>query len=63
MTLEAGRCLPHDRRFALARSDSAFDPIHPVHLPETHFYMLMRDECPTELEIRFDASRGEAVDF
>ncbi|WP_156782815.1 hypothetical protein [Acidihalobacter yilgarnensis] len=55
MTLEAGRCLPHDRRFALARSDSAFDPTHPVHLPETHFFMLMRDERLAERVTRFDA--------
>lgn len=56
VALEAGRCLPHDRRFAFARSDSAFDPIHPpVHLPKTHFFMLMRDERLAERVTRFDA--------
>jgi uncharacterized protein len=59
VTLEAGRCLPHDRRFALARSDSAFDPTHPVHLPKTNFIMLMRDERLAELETRFDAGDGD----
>ncbi|AOU96978.1 hypothetical protein BI364_02210 [Acidihalobacter yilgarnensis] len=59
VTLEAGRCLPHDRRFALARSDSAFDPAHPVHLPKTNFFMLMRDERLAELHTRFDASDGD----
>ncbi|MEJ2677310.1 MAG: MOSC domain-containing protein [Acidihalobacter sp.] len=59
VTLEAGRCLPHDRRFALARSDAAFDPTHPVHLPKTHFFMLMRDERLAELGTRFDAESGD----
>jgi uncharacterized protein YcbX len=26
VTLTPGRCLPHDRRFALARADTEFDP-------------------------------------
>jgi MOSC domain-containing protein len=34
VTLTPGRCLPHDRRFALARSDTEFDPARPEWLPK-----------------------------
>lgn len=59
VTLEAGRCLPHDRRFALARNDTPFDPTHPVHLPKTKFFMLMRDARLAELATGFDAHSGD----
>ena len=44
VTLTPGRCLPHDRRFALARSDTEFDPARPEWLPKIKFVMLMREE-------------------
>ncbi|OBS07967.1 MOSC domain-containing protein [Acidihalobacter prosperus] len=58
VALETGRCLPHDRRFALARSDAPFDPAQPVHLPKTNFFMLMRDERLAELDTRLDTASG-----
>ncbi|AOV16095.1 hypothetical protein BJI67_02550 [Acidihalobacter aeolianus] len=58
VALETGRCLPQDRRFALARSDALFDPAQPVHLSKTNFFMLMRDERLAELDTRFDAASG-----
>ncbi|MBM3346199.1 MAG: MOSC domain-containing protein, partial [Betaproteobacteria bacterium] len=53
VTLATGRCLPHDRRFALARASTVIDPVRPEWLPKTHFFMLMRDERLAELRTRF----------
>jgi hypothetical protein len=55
--LTPGRCLPQDRRFAIALPTTRFDPEHPEWLAKTHFVMLMRDEKLAELTTRFD---GEA---
>ena len=52
--LAAGECLPLDRRLALARPDSPFDPTHPVWLRKTHFLMLMRDERLASLDVGYD---------
>ncbi len=56
--LTPGRCLPHDRRFAIALGSTDFDPAHPEWLSKTHFVMLMRDEKLARLHTRFDADSG-----
>jgi MOSC domain-containing protein len=55
VALTPGRCLPHDRRFAIALPTTRFDPARPEWLSKTHFLMLMRDEKLAELTTRFDA--------
>jgi uncharacterized protein len=55
VTLIPGRCLPHDRRFALARADTEFDPAGPEWLPKIKFVMLMREGRLAALRSRFDA--------
>jgi uncharacterized protein YcbX len=63
VALTPGRCLPQDRRFAIALPATRFDPEHPEWLAKTHFAMLMRDEALAQLHTRFDAERGElAID-
>ncbi len=57
--LSPGRCLPEDRRFALALPSTRFDPENPQWLPKTRFAMLMRDEKLAELATRFDADTSE----
>lgn len=52
VNLVPGRCLPQDRRFALARADTAFDPAQPAWLPKTKFVMLMREERLAALRSR-----------
>ena len=54
VALEPGRCLPQDRRFAIALPTTRFDPERPEWLSKTHFLMLMRDEKLAELTTRFD---------
>lgn len=58
VTLTPGECLPHDRRFAIARPDTQFDPSRPEWLPKTKFFMLMRDAVLAQLQTRFDAPSG-----
>ena len=52
--LATGRCLPHDRRFAIALGSTEFDAAQPRWLSKTHFIMLMRDETLARLSTRFD---------
>lgn len=59
VTLSPGRCLPHDRRFAIALPTTRFDPQQPEWLAKTHFVMLMRDEALARLHTRFDEASGE----
>lgn len=59
--LEPGRGLPHDRRFAIARSSSRIDPANPQWQPKTSFLMLMRDEKLAQLTSRFDPETGELL--
>lgn len=59
VTLAPGKCLPHDRRFALARAATRFDPAQPAWLPKTNFFMLMRDETLAQLGTHFDEQSGE----
>jgi hypothetical protein len=54
--MTAGEGLPLDRRFALARAGTAFDPVQPAWLAKHHFLMLMRDERLAELEVAYDAA-------
>jgi uncharacterized protein len=61
VTLTPGRCLPHDRRFALARADTEFDPARPEWLPKTKFVMLMREERLAALRSRFDQASERLV--
>jgi uncharacterized protein YcbX len=56
--LEVGRCLPHDRRFAIALGSTQFDPARPQWLAKTQFIMLMRDETLARLSTRFDPASG-----
>lgn len=58
VTLAPGECLPHDRRFALARAATQFDSAHPAWLPKSNFFMLMRDEVLAQLRTRFDEASG-----
>lgn len=56
--LVPGACLPHDRRFALARAETSFDPAQPAWQHKNAFYMLMRDERLALLRTRFDDASG-----
>jgi len=60
-TLEAGRCLPNDRRFALAQGDAPFDPAAPTWLPKFHFACLMRNARLALLHSAFDPRTGQLV--
>src|SRR3981081_4658250 len=57
--LTPGRCLPHDRRFAVALPATRFDPQRPEWLSKTLFVMLMRDEKLARLHTRFDGETDE----
>jgi uncharacterized protein YcbX len=59
VALTPGRCLPHDRRFAIALPSTRFDPERPEWLSKTHFVMLMRDEKLAQLQTRFDGDTDE----
>src|SRR3989442_48363 len=59
VALTPGKCLPHDRRFAIALPATRFDPERPEWLAKTHFAMLMRDETLAQLQTRFAAERDE----
>jgi hypothetical protein len=54
VSLAAGKGVPLDRGFALARPGAAFDPEHPAGLPKTNFVMLMSDERLAELRVAYD---------
>src|SRR5258708_33939329 len=49
---------PCNRMFALALSDTPFDPAAPAPQPKTRFLMLQRDETLAELDTRYDEKRG-----
>jgi MOSC domain-containing protein len=61
VTLTPDRCLPYDRRFALARADTEFDPARPEWLPKTKFVMLMREARLAALRSRFDSASERLV--
>jgi hypothetical protein len=58
VALIPGKCLPHDRRFAIALGSTLFDPQRPEWLSKIHFIMLMRDEKLARLQTCFDAESG-----
>ena len=58
IALSPGKCLPQDRRFAIALPTTEFDPARPQWLSKTHFIMLMRDQKLAELRTHFDAGAG-----
>lgn len=57
--LAAGEGLPLDRKFALARSGTSFDPERPAWLPKNRFLMLMTDERLATLRVVYDAAGGQ----
>src|SRR5882762_885680 len=59
VALTPGKCLPQDRRFAIALPSTRFDPERPEWLSKTHFVMLMRDEKLARLHTRFDGETDE----
>jgi uncharacterized protein YcbX len=61
VTLEPGRAMAHDRRFALAHGSTRFDPGAPEWLPKTNFLMLMKNERLAALDARFDDGTDELV--
>lgn len=52
--LEANLGLANDRRYALARASTRFDPQNPKWMPKGKFWMLRRDEKLATLETEFD---------
>jgi uncharacterized protein len=58
VALTPGEGLPHDRRFALARAATRFDPQRPEWMHKSHFVMLMRDEKLALLRTHFDDTSG-----
>jgi uncharacterized protein len=54
VALAIGRCLPQDRRYAIALGSTRFDAAQPQWLVKTSFIMLMRDEELARLTTRFD---------
>lgn len=58
VTLTAGQGVPDDRRFALARGGTRFDPAAPHWLPKQWFMMLMRDATLARLGCRVDLPAG-----
>lgn len=58
VTLEAGKTLPQDRRFALAHGASQFNPANPDWAPKTSFYVLATDEKLAQLTLAYDEESG-----
>lgn len=58
VAVEAGKGLPLDRSFALARPGAPFDPRQPVWLRKRHFLQLMTDEHLATLDVAYDDARG-----
>jgi uncharacterized protein YcbX len=58
VTLTHGECVQHDRRFAIAKASTRFDPEQPEWRPKTDFFMLMRDAALAQLRTRFDGRSG-----
>jgi uncharacterized protein len=59
VSLKPGKCVPQDRRFAIALGSTMFDPQRPKWLSKTHFIMLMRDDKLAQLQSSFDAESGD----
>lgn len=52
--LSAGAGVPNDRRFAVLRGDTAFDPASPRWVAKEKCVMLVRDHALARLRLRFD---------
>lgn len=52
--LAAGAGVTHDRRFAILRGDTSFDPAHPRWVAKERCVMLMRDTALARLRVRYD---------
>jgi uncharacterized protein YcbX len=59
VSLTPGKCVPQDRRFAIALGSTIFDPQRPKWLSKSHFIMLMRDEKLARLQSSFDAESSD----
>ena len=57
--IEVGSGFPLNRMYALALSDTPFDPAAPAPLPKTRFLMLQRDEQLARLQTSYDEQSGE----
>ena len=55
IAVEAGQCIPHDRRFALAQGDAPFDPSQPEFLPKQNFACMMAHPSVVLIRAGFDA--------
>jgi uncharacterized protein YcbX len=56
----AGQPFPLDRKYALLRTEAAFDPAAPAWLPKANFVMLMLHEQVAGLRTRYSA-QGEQL--
>jgi uncharacterized protein YcbX len=54
VTLEAGRTLPADRRYAIENGPSGFDPAQPAWLHKSSYLMLMRNERLAGLQTHYE---------
>lgn len=52
--LEAGKCIPFDRAWAIENGGRLFDPENPEFLPKNRFLMLMSHERLARLDAHFD---------
>jgi GntR family transcriptional regulator / MocR family aminotransferase len=60
--LAAGSGFPLDRKYALLRTEAAFDPAAPAWLPKANFVMLMLHEQVAGLRTRY-AAQGEQLNI
>ena len=54
LELAVGAGVPHDRRFAILRGDTAFDAAQPRWVAKEKCVMLVRDHALARLHLRFD---------
>jgi len=59
VSLTPGECLPHDRAYALAQGDSAFDPAAPTWVRKTNFACLSANARIAKLHTAFDPKSGQ----
>lgn len=59
VTLSPGACLPHDRVFAFAQGDSAFDATAPAWMRKTNFACLMANASLARLHTAYDPNTGQ----
>jgi len=55
IAIEAGQCIAHDRRFALAQGDAPFDPAAPKFVPKQNFACMMAHPRVVLIRAGFDA--------